>query len=69
MSTLAVEDIAILKIVNFLPSEIQTKLLVALKPHGLWWRRKNAGFLGVIFCRCIAIARSIILNLLFDGDN
>jgi len=36
MNTVAVEDIAILKIVYFLPSEIQTKLQVALTPHVLW---------------------------------
>jgi len=37
MDIVAVEVIAILKILNFLPSEIQTKLQAALTPHVVWW--------------------------------
>jgi hypothetical protein len=36
MDIVAVEVIATLKIVNFLPSEIQTKLQVTLTPHVVW---------------------------------
>jgi hypothetical protein len=46
MNILTVEVIATSNIVNFLPSEIQTKLQVTVAPQVVWRQRKKADFLA-----------------------